>query len=77
MQDGSGKSYWTSSGQERSRTACTTRLPLLLTNRLDLDLDGQDHYDPKQEPTMVSRRFLLTKTASRTTLGAVAVLAQV
>ena len=38
MQDSSGRSCRTSSGQERSRTACTTRLPFLLTGRLDLDL---------------------------------------
>ena len=52
--------------------ACAIRLPLLLTNRLDLDPDGQNHYDPKQEPTMVQHRFLLSQTASRTALGAVA-----
>src|SRR5215813_7984318 len=60
-------------GQERTRIACAIRLPLLLTRCSDLDLDGQDHYDPKQEPTMVLHRFLLSQTASRTLLGAVAV----
>jgi hypothetical protein len=39
--------------------ACAIRLPLLSTYRCDLDLDGQDHYDPKQEATMVLHRFLL------------------
>jgi len=39
--------------------ACAIRLPLLRTNSSDLDLDGQDHDDPKQEPTMVVHRFLL------------------
>jgi hypothetical protein len=49
------------------------RLPLLPTYRCDLDLDGQDHDDPKQEPTMVVHRFLLSQTASRPAFGAVAV----
>jgi hypothetical protein len=39
--------------------ACAIRLPLLLRNRSDLDLDGHAHYDPKQEPTMEPHRFLL------------------
>jgi hypothetical protein len=54
--------------------ACAIRLPLLPPYRCDLDLDGLDHYDPKQEPTMVVHRFLLFQTASRPALGAVAVL---
>jgi hypothetical protein len=47
--------------------------PLLLTQRLNLGLDGRGHYDPKQEPTMISHCLLLSRKAPRTTLRATVV----
>jgi hypothetical protein len=47
--------------------------PIGPSGSLDLDLDGRDQYDRKQEPTMMRHRFLLSWTASMPILDAVAV----
>src|SRR5262245_42959945 len=59
------------SRQERSRIACAIRLPLLLTNCSDLDLDGSRPLRPEAGADDSCHRFLLSQTASRTALDAV------
>ena len=49
----------------RSGPALNGPARLLLTDQFDLDLDGHDHHNPKQEMTMSSgHRYLLGYTAA-------------